>query len=149
MKVGLTMQGASDLEKRLRSLPDGVSKRVQIEALTQGAEPIRAKAQSLAPRSDSAPHMADSITIQPASRRMLDDAGMHDVDAAVAIGPTRNFFYGFFQEVGTAFHGAQPFMRPAFDSESRRSLNIVASELWTAIRRHLSLGGRSTAGRNL
>lgn len=151
MKADFTVSGADDLLKRLNQLPDAVSRRVQINALRQGAEPIRSMAASLAPRDEQAgaPHLADNIIVQVPSASRADEEGLFDT-VAVFIGPAIQFFYGFFYEVGTAFQPARAFLRPAFESESSRSLRIIGAEMWLSIRKHLGLGGGvSTAGRNL
>lgn len=43
----------------------------------------------------------------------------------VYIGPTRRGFYGLFQEFGTARHSAKPFLRPAFDANWRKVLDLI------------------------
>lgn len=150
MKVNVALSGFQDLRKRLDELPHAVSRKVQVQALKKGAEPIRAMAASLAPRSEGAgEHLADHIIVAVPSESRLGDEGLFDT-AAVEIGPARRFFYGLFQEFGTAFQPARPFLRPAFDSQTGRSLNIVLSEAWAAIRKALAFGGgRSTTGGNL
>lgn len=151
MRMDVSMTGDKELIAKLQQLPAAMSRSVQLAALKAGAEPIREMASTLAPRDEraGAPHLADNIIIGVASKRALDAEGLFDV-TAVEIGPSQPFFYGFFQEVGTAFAPAQPFLRPAFDSQVRRSLRIVASEAWIAIRKRLNLGrGLSTSGGNL
>ncbi len=151
MKANFTVTGADDLLKRLHQLPAAASRNVQIAALRKGAEPIRSMAGSLAPRDEKAgaPHLADNIIVQVPSASRVDEEGLFDT-VAVFIGPAIQFFYGYFLEVGTAFISARPFMRPAFESESSRSLRIVGAEMWNGIRKRLGLGGGgSTAGRNL
>lgn len=144
MSVSFSISGLADLQKRLSTLPDAVSFKVQQTALKAGAESIRAEAAALAPRSDKAPHLADNIVIGVPTRGLED---VNEGDAVVAVGPQKNFFYGFFQEYGTIHQAAQPFMRPAFDNQSRSALNVVAESMWLAIRKALplnSFSGRST-----
>lgn len=151
MRVDFQASGVDGLERRLNQLPSAVSRRVQIKALKSGAEPIRGMAASLAPRDEeaSAPHLADHIIVAELSAKQRDAESLFD-SAAVEVGPAAPFFYGFFQEVGTAFHPAKPFLRPAFDSMKGRSLNIVRSALWAEIRKRLGLGGGvSGTGGNL
>lgn len=152
MKIGFSVTGADELQRALHQLPNAVSRRAQIRALRVGAEPIRAVAASIAPRDEQAgaPHMADHIVIAEMSARRLAAEGFHEDVAAVEVGPLAKFFYAFFQEVGTAFHAAQPFMRPGFDSQVRRALTLIRSDLWASIRQHLGrTGGRSTTGGTL
>lgn len=134
MKTTFTVQGGRDLERRLRELPDGMSRKVQVSALKEGAEPMRAKAAELAPRSDEAPHMADHIVVSELSQRDRDAISAFD-DVVVAVGPERKFFYGYFLEYGTAHQPAQPFMRPAFDTKAQTTLGMLASLLWQRIKR--------------
>lgn len=138
MKVALTVFGGSDLSKRLAELSHSVSRSVQLAALKKGAEPIRDMAESLAPIDEQAPppHLADNIIITTARASHLESEGLFD-RVAVYIGPAVRFFWGYFQEFGTVKQPAHPFMRPAFDTQHRLSLQIIASELWIAIRRRL------------
>lgn len=149
MKVSVKLVGGQDIVRRLRQMPDAVSAKTQRRALMHAAEPMRDTMARLAPRDENAaaPHLADNIVI---GTRSLTKAGEGEV--VVEVGPSRqpsDHFYGFFQEFGTAFHPAHPFARPAFDENAGRSLNLVLSELWTAIRRFLGSNGRSTTGGGL
>jgi HK97 gp10 family phage protein len=127
MKVGLRIEGGELLARTLLGLPSRVSRNVMLNALKAGAEPMRATASRFAPREPGAPDLADNIGISNAR----PGSGI----SGVAIGPTKNFFYGFFQEFGTTRHGSQPFMRPAFDSDHRTTLQIVKNHAWEALAR--------------
>jgi HK97 gp10 family phage protein len=150
MKASFSIVGGQDLAKRLTQLPAAVSKRVQRDALRTAAEPIRDEAARQAPRDAqaNAPHLADNIVIGTVSKtRPRADETI--VEVGPALQPS-DHFYGYFQEYGTAFAPAQPFMRGAFESQVRRSMAIVVDELWASIRKKLGLGGgRSTTGGNL
>lgn len=145
----MQMTGWKELGARLRALPDAYTRTIVIDALKEAAEPMRARMAQLAPREPGAPDLADNIGISVANR--LGDVGggrweaRHDEEHAVAVGPTKDFFYGLFQEYGTVHHRAQPFMRPAFDSESGKALTILTQELWKPLRDKAA----STGGRNL
>lgn len=164
MRIAVSLQGSADLQKRLLELPKSLSMSVQRQALIAGAEPIRAHAASLAPRDEQAgpPHLADHIVVGVQSARKLRSAGLsaaeEDIAASgltVEVGPAlqpSDHFYGYFQEFGTVHHPAQPFMRPAFDTQARASLNLVLASLWAAIRKALPQtfsGGRSATGGGL
>lgn len=146
MKPHFTATGMEELKRKIAGLPTAVSRKVQLQALRAGAEPIRSMASTLAPRGDDAPHMADNIVIVTPTARASEANGLFDT-AVVWIGPLARFFYGYFQEFGTAFHPAQPFMRPAFDTQGRVSLRIIAAEAWAALKRYVATGVRSTSGR--
>lgn len=146
MKIGASIQGCADLEKRLRSLPEAVSFKVQRDALVAGAEPIRLEASILAPRDQKAgpPHLADHIIIDALTpgevEKGIDTVPGH---AVVEVGPNANHFYGYFSEYGTARQPARPWFRPAFDRKSSQALNIALTRLWESIRRFASVGGSS------
>lgn len=153
MKMSLQIHGGKELAAQLGRLEKSVSREIKLDALRAAAEPIRAQAASLAPRDDNAnaPHLADNIVIGTKTEKALDRLG-RDSETVVEVGPAAgkggdDFFYGYFQEHGTAFHQAQPFLRPAFDSWAPRSLNILVSKLWRALK--TDSRGRSLTGGNL
>jgi HK97 gp10 family phage protein len=121
----MKVEGLDALARALGQLPEAVGKRVQRQALKAGAVPIRDTATRLAPRSDEAPHMADSIRTGAYTR--------NESEEAVEIGPTGEHFYGLFQELGTKHHAAQPFLRPAYDQHAAEALEIVRQHLWAAL----------------
>ena len=58
---------------------------------------------------------------------------MTDDSAGVEIGPTKEFFYGYFWEFGTVKLPARPFVRPAFDAHQDETLARIASSLGAVI----------------
>lgn len=119
--ITLKFEGGAELATALDQLSTRLSKSVMREALIAAAEPIRAAAAAKAPHEPGSPDLKENIGISPIRSPEM---------AAIAVGPTREFFYGFFQEYGTKHHGAQPFMRPAFDTEAPKSLAILSAEAW-------------------
>ena len=148
-RFSLRFEGGKELAANLRTLAAPIQREIILDALEAAAEPMRNRMSQLAPREPGRPDLADNIGISVANR--IGDVGggrwqaRHDEEHAVAVGPTKNFFYGIFQEYGTSRHGAQPFMRPAFDSTHQTSLSILSQRLWQAV------SGRSISptGRNL
>ena len=108
-----------------------------IEALRAGAEPVKERMRAMAPRAPGAPDLADNIGVGVA--RVGEEA-------AIAIGPTKNFFYGLFQEEGTSRHGAQPFARPALDATQQEALGIVGATIWHELIRRGAVSTRSSGG---
>jgi HK97 gp10 family phage protein len=135
--ITIRVEGGDRLARTLRELPDRVNRRMQRDALMVAAEPIRGAAAAMAPRAPGAPDLADNIRIS--------NARPEDGSVAVAIGPSKNFFYGKFQEFGTSRHGAQPFMRPAWDREGTKALQTIKSALWKALLRR-GFGSARTSG---
>lgn len=123
MKGSLRFEGGKELAAALARLPQSVSKKVCIDALLEAADPMVAVARRIAPREPGAPDLADNIEARAVS-------GGKDGLPTVAWGPLKDFFYGYFLEFGTVRMSARPFMRPAFDSQMDRSLDILRRRLW-------------------
>jgi HK97 gp10 family phage protein len=138
-RFSLKIEGFKELAANLRALPDALQRSVILDALKESAEPMRARMGQLAPRRPGAPDIADNIGISVTNR--IGDVGggrweaRSDSEHAVAVGPTKNFFYGIFLEYGHRPNSrAYPFMRPAFDTTAQTSLSILSQRLWDAIR---------------
>lgn len=127
MKMKFRIEGGARLAETLRSLPRSVETRLLKDSLLLASAPVASAASTMAPREAGAPDLADHISAQA-----LRSASKHE--ASVAVGPEKGFFYyGSFQELGTARHVAQPYLAPAFYQEHERSLTILAGELWRSI----------------
>lgn len=145
----MQMHGGKELARNLRALPFALTRSIVLGGLTEAGEPMRARMAQLAQREPGKPDIADNIGISVANR--IGDVGggrweaRHDEEHAVAVGPTKFFFYGLFLEYGTIFMRAFPFMRPAFDSTAQTCLTILGRALWIPIRdKAMSFGGRNT-----
>lgn len=126
------IHGLQDLLKSMDNLPLVMQRTLIVRALRKGAEPIEERASQLAPDDATTPgsrirdNMMTTITDQTA-------------DGAIAkIGPSRKGFVGGFQEFGTAYHAAQPFLRPAFDEKQEEAIRIMGQELAEGIAKELS-----------
>lgn len=145
------IQSGDDLAKRLRALPTALTKSIVVEALRAGAAPMRDRIADLAPRGAIAPHLADNIGIslvkgEEAVFSVSQGAWAANEEYAVAVGPTKDYFYGLFLEFGWINHpAAMPFMRPGFDGTVTQSLEIISRLLWAAV----SERGASTGGGTL
>lgn len=137
MKLHASVAGHDEIMRALRGLSERVAKRALQDALMESAEPIRQRMETMSKRGDDAPHLKDNIGISRVSR--VDGVRLHEDAAAVAIGPTKSFFYGFFLEFGTVKMTPQPFARPAFDIEKGTALKHFAAE----VRRMLASKGVS------
>jgi HK97 gp10 family phage protein len=121
MKVKATIQGGAQLAANLAKLVHRLDQQALYRVLLESGEPIRTSASQNAPRGDEPPHIADNIGMRPVLRGEL---------ASVVIGPVRGFAYGLPLEIGSVDTAPQPFLRPAFDSESPRSVDIAAKATW-------------------
>ena len=124
------IEGVTEMNRLLLQLPHELSSAVLIAALKEGAEPIRADASSNAPRrAGSGPHLADHIVTRALGEIRATEIGV-EADAAVIVGPTKDFFWGYFNEFGTSKQPARPWFRPAFDTNEERSLRAILTALW-------------------
>jgi HK97 gp10 family phage protein len=116
---------------------------VLLGALKVGGERIADRAAELAPGPSGKdhPHLKDHIVVRAAAAADKDAVGPDA--AAVVIGPTRQVFYGSFEEFGTVHQPARPWLRPAFDSTAEAALGDVAREIGEAWSK---LGGTSGSG---
>jgi HK97 gp10 family phage protein len=137
------VSGDDGLRSAFTALPTSVTHDTAVEALLKAVEPIRAMAATRAPRGDGAgPHLADHI-VAAETTRVGTGRGARAVaghEHVVVVGPSyrpEDVFWGTFQELGTATHPAQPFLRPAFRAGIRQAQRILGRELWAAIRARL------------
>lgn len=118
-RTTVRVHGLRELQRSLQQLPKAVRGGVLEEVLIEAAKSFRDQAEQLAPARTG--RLKESITVAVEKST--------STYAEVAIGPRENTIHGFFQEFGTAHHGAQPFMRPAWDSNKRTALRAIAREL--------------------
>jgi HK97 gp10 family phage protein len=135
--VTVQVQGLAELEAALEQLPEKVAKGVLISAVTDATEVFRMRAEELAPydtQKKTGMHLTDGIKKQIRT-------GSHSVAGSwvhgkVALHP--DVFYGRFIEFGwTTPEGtavaAQPFMRPAFDSNKFHAIAVISDSLGAGI----------------
>ena len=125
--IQLSVQGQEQIARKLKGIPAALTPPVILELLQDAGEPMRRTARQRAPRSDSAPHMADSIAFGLGRSR--------GPGVMIVLGPGRKFFYGRFQEYGTVHHVAQPFLRPAFDTQSATVTRRMGRATWRLVAR--------------
>jgi HK97 gp10 family phage protein len=137
MKFQVTFEGGRELAKALDQLSTRVKGRVVREVLKDAAEPMRARMAQLAPKGDAAAPNLSNVVVATARNVGSVDGGKwqktSDTQHAVAVGPSKDAFYGVMQEYGTVYHGAQPFARPAFDSEALKALQAISRGLWVEL----------------
>jgi HK97 gp10 family phage protein len=143
MSATIRFTGGAELARNLDALSTRLSRQIQRQALKEAGEPIRQMMAQRAPIEPGAPDLAANIVISTARPK-----GWGSTVVAIAIGPAKDFFYGFFQEYGTVHHRAQPFVRPAYDQQvvSGRTLNQIKEFLWRALISRGFAGTRGSGG---
>lgn len=123
------VEGLRELERALKELPRATGKNVLRRALTKAGAPIEADAERLAPVRTG--HLVQSIgTGRKLTRRQRKQ---HRPESPVEVFVGAAEPKAHLQEFGTGAGPAQPFLRPAFDSNKMRALDMVKTELATEI----------------
>lgn len=119
----------------MMDLPKATNKRLVAKVLKEIAEPMRAMAEQLAPfdpdHQGDGPHLKETVAVSQKLNRTQRRKAKKESPVEVYIGPASP--RGVLQEFGTVNHGAQPFMRPAFDAKARGAFNDLGEKLGAAI----------------
>lgn len=155
MVAGVTIKGWEELKKALAELPKATQRNVQVRVLMKHAQPIVATAKALAPKGETlqlstgilattkrprgykAPaQRAFAQTLaaggsQAQARAAAKEAGSAPV--LVFIGPDRKahgrLHVDIWQEFGTKFAPAHPYMRPAMDQHRKGMLEGIGKDM--------------------
>lgn len=131
---------SASLEELGKSLERSVLRRTAVKAL----EPVRDRAKQLAPVDDG--HLRDSITIGNRLTRSARSADRAEPRQGVRVYCGTANRNAVPREFGSIRSPAEPFMRPAWDSESRGMLDTIGRELGPDIERSAARAARK-AGR--
>lgn len=122
------LEGADDLIGALKRMTQDVQG-VHLRAATEsGADVVVTVASQLAPssvrgsRGNAAGHLSRNITKETQWTRTQDTADVH-------VGMAKDAYYGRFQELGTVYEPAQPFLRPALDTTKNDVIDEIAEHL--------------------
>lgn len=155
MKTTMKVEGLAALEKALLELPKSLAKAVEKRVLTKAAGPIKDAAQQLV--HERTGRLKRGITISTKvkggnkggsayHKAIAEGASKSEARAAardvnrgprriqeVFVGPSAKSYYSHFEEFGTVKQAAHPFMRPAWDANKDKALDIIKTELGTEI----------------
>lgn len=157
MKVTVKVEGLRELDAALAAIGKAAARRTLVRVLTKAGEPIARRARELAPDDPrtGSPDLHTSIAVSAKLKNPVGNrefaavmkAGGTKGEAVAAlrgarraaageggfatmhVGPDYRQFHAQFQEFGTAHHGPQPFMRPAFDEKKGEALDIIKATL--------------------
>lgn len=147
MTVSVDLEGFAALDVELATLSKAVGKGAMRRGLKSAAKPMAELMISLVPRGETAIDLlGDSIAIgTKLSRRQ---SGLHrrmfrdqraSVEMFVGPGPDPAAWN---QEFGNVNHGAQPFVRPAWDAQAMPTLDRLGVNLWEEIRKSQARAAR-------
>lgn len=148
MRVTVRTEGFAELERALEQLGKQATQKASLRrAAVKAIQPMADMAQSLAPRLTGTLQMRIGVGTRLSRRQ----SGLHrrmfrDDRAAVEVfagaGPLAQATQS---EFGNRDQAAQPFLRPAWDAESRATLDRLATELWADIQRTAARQARRAA----
>lgn len=125
-------KGFRDLYKLLDGMPEHLKAKSLEPALLAAVEPIRAYAEVMAPDDMKTPDPDLESSIVKSTRQRSgparSDRALGRFDARAYVGPAGNanaYPQAIMQEFGTVHHVAQPYMRPAWDSEKGTALKLL------------------------
>ncbi|MCI5095777.1 MAG: hypothetical protein MRY77_05645 [Rhodobacteraceae bacterium] len=153
MPIKMKIEGAGDIERALAELASGTAKGVARRAMKKALRPVAEAAEA----SPFAIAVTSKLTARQRSRSRKD-RGPSKV--ALYVGPVQqdgsHAPHAHFIEFGTAprLHSsgkhvgavmAEPFMRPAWDSQSGTMVEILKRELWAEIEKAVARAARKAA----
>lgn len=138
--LGYKLQGFDELERALATeLPRTTARNAMTRAATEAMEPMRERMGELAPfdpadKDDDGRHLRDTMRTQTMKAGQMRAAGINrQAGTAVMTGPApvgkRARANAGWQEYGTVKQGANPYARPAADSEHETVLGLVKEKL--------------------
>jgi HK97 gp10 family phage protein len=140
------VEGLKDLERALKGLPSANGKAVLRRTLKEAGEPVAKAARALVPKEQG--YLSESIDVS--TKLSGRQRSLHKKESPVEmfIGPGPDPA-GHLQEFGTGpGHQAQPFLRPAWDQNKAKVLDIIANLTWVEIEKTANrLAKRAAKGR--
>lgn len=147
----LKVEGFAELEKALADLSKATGKGVLRRSLVKAAEPMAALAQSMAPDDPETGgfDLKKSVIVgtrlsraqTKAHRKMFRD-DRAAVEVFVGAGPLPQAIQ---QEFGNKNHAPQAFLRPAWDAESKATLDRLGRILWEELEKSRIRAQRAAA----
>lgn len=137
--ITMKIKGLKELDRALAQLPDAVAYDVIQGAALEALQPMADMARRLAPEDPSTPDpdLNTSIVVSPHLKagRATKFRGNGPYFVRVFMGPNMSGYpQAIMQEFGTRNHGAQPYMRPAFEDKKVEAVKILKDRLWVKIR---------------
>lgn len=140
--LSIKLEGARDLERVLLGLKTATAKRVSRKVMKDVLEPVREKAERLAPTDEH--DLEKAISISTRARKHRAPPGTVEVYMGVEKEQGR---VGANQEFGNVNHAAQPFMRPAWNPMRYQVLDDLGGRLMIEVEKSARRAARRAAKR--
>ncbi|MGO7922008.1 HK97-gp10 family putative phage morphogenesis protein [Rhizobium ruizarguesonis] len=134
MATRIKIEGLKQLDKALGELPKSTAKAVLRKVLKEAGEPVAAAARGNAPRltGNLYEHTDYGTRLTRRQASLHRQATKDDRDFAEAFVGTSDPA-GMQHEFGNEHQAAQPWLRPAWDSQKNNALFIITHRLWVVI----------------
>jgi HK97 gp10 family phage protein len=142
MQITVKLEGYAEVAEGLNELPQATSTNVLKRALLNAAEPIAETAKQLAPRLTG--HLQMSITPSDKLSRRQKTLYHKESEVEIFVGPGA-LPQATMQEFGTIHNPPQPYMRPAWEQNKVRALELIKTELADEIEKARQRIARKTA----
>jgi HK97 gp10 family phage protein len=139
MANDVTTTGFKELEAVLVQMGEDLcygktASRVLIPAIKAAMQPVLQMAKALAPYDESnmsTTHLRDTVRLNARTPSSRDQSSIYSEknDIAIGIVSVRTDKRGMSQEFGNAQVAAQPYLRPALESQANRVISILGSYL--------------------
>jgi hypothetical protein len=133
------LEGFAEMYRCIEHLPLAVRRKELEPLMIESLTPMRDTARRIAPDDPlTGPpwNLPTSIEVSWRQRTGASskDRALGRFDARAYMGPTRfGYPQAIFQEFGTIRHVASPYMRPAWDTEKHKALEIIRSGMATRV----------------
>lgn len=134
------VSGLRDLEKAMMELKPAAAKAVTRRVAKKALQPIADKARTLAPEDDG--NLKAAISVSTRVRKGISKPAPVNVFVGVATSEGR---VGVNQEYGNEDHGAQPFMRPAWEGGKLKVLSDFKDGMTVEVEKSVQRARRKAA----
>ena len=145
--VTVKLEGLADTVANLELLARSTQKNAIRRTLQKAGEPVASTASALAPHETG--NLAFSIVVATQlTRRHKAEQRNRASEVEVYVGPaggTGALYYASHQEFGTVLSHANPYMRPAWDSQKENVLRMIITGLGTEVDKAAQRAARKAA----
>lgn len=136
MQVGANVRGLAELAQALKDLPASIASKnggPLARSVKAAADLVADEARRIVPVKTG--KLRDNIVVRRSAKPQGTEG--YTVTARAGRGPKdpNGAYYAGIVEFGSSTHQAQPFMRPAIESQADAAVKVIADELAEGIRR--------------
>ena len=130
----ISLLGDKDLQRQFQQLPLVVQRKLLRQSFRAALRPVLAAARARAPKLTG--RMARTVRLRALKRRrgQLGLMIISGTREALGIPPERRSYYPAHVELGTSQRPAEPYLRPAFDSQREAMVQTLARGIEEAMR---------------